>query len=505
MRPSRSQRNRTIVLFCRKDGGRRWRRGDLIVRICSAFGRAAADEDRGRRPRRRRRPDRGAPGPRRPRGLGARARRDAGARPRRRPAGRERARLVLGARSRRATMPRRSGAQELVVIAVKAPALPARRRARSRRCSARRRSLLPAMNGVPWWFLPAAVPDAGAARERRPGRPPARAAAARARPRLRRPPRRLEPGAGRVRHDVGERLIVGEPAGGASARVDAVCAALASAGFQAEASADVRRDVWYKLWGNMTMNPVSALTGALTDAILDDALVRDFVLRCMAEAAAIGARIGCPIAQSGEERLDLTRELGGFRTSMLQDADAGRPIELDALVTAVHEIGGRVGVADAEHRRAARPDPADGARSRPLPVVTPLCRHATARHRPASRRRIAVLSGHAPCITLGGHGSPAARHVRPPAGLDLGQGSGRDLRQRRRRLDARRRLPRAARRHAAAHRPAVADRGASDHRRARRGAEPRLAALAGAQQPEAVRARPPGLRLLRRPLPRSTT
>ena len=107
----------------------------------------------------------------------------------------------------------------------------------------------------------------------------------------------------------------------------------------------MRREVWYKLWGNMTMNPVSALTGALSDAILADELINDFVLRCMAEAAAIGARVGCPIAQSGEERLGLARQLGGFRTSMLQDTEAGRAIELDAIVTAVHEIGGRVGVA----------------------------------------------------------------------------------------------------------------------------------------------------------------
>jgi 2-dehydropantoate 2-reductase len=148
-----------------------------------------------------------------------------------------------------------------------------------------------------------------------------------------------------VRHGFGERLVIGEPAGGPSARVDAVSDALRSAGFQAEASADVRREVWYKLWGNMTMNPVSALTGALTDAISDDELVRAFILRCMAEAAAIGARVGCPIAQSGEERIALARQLGGFRTSMLQDSEAGRPIELDALVTAVHEIGARVGVA----------------------------------------------------------------------------------------------------------------------------------------------------------------
>ena len=236
------------------------------------------------------------------------------------------------------------GPQQLVVIAVKAPALPAVA-ASIAPLMGPATVLLPAMNGVPWWFLPAAMPEQAPLASVDPGGhlldqlPLDRVlgcvvhlAAS-------------SPAPGRIRHNVGERLIVGEPRGGASARVDAVCAALASAGFPAEASADVRIDVWYKLWGNMTINPVSALTGALADAILDDALVRDFVLRCMAEAAAIGARVGCPIAQSGEERLDMTRELGAFRTSMLQDADAGRTIELDALVTAVHEIAGRVGVA----------------------------------------------------------------------------------------------------------------------------------------------------------------
>ena len=236
------------------------------------------------------------------------------------------------------------GTQELVVIAVKAPALPVVANAIAPLLGPTT-VLLPAMNGVPWWLLPAAMPEQAPLASVDPGGTLL----------ARLPLERVlgcvvhlaasSPAPGRVRHSIGERLIVGEPAGGASARVDAVCAALASAGFQAEASADVRIDVWYKLWGNMTINPVSALTGALTDAILDDALVRDFVLRCMAEAAEIGARIGCPIAQSGADRLDLTRELGGFRTSMLQDADAGRTIELDALVTAVHEIAGRVGVA----------------------------------------------------------------------------------------------------------------------------------------------------------------
>jgi 2-dehydropantoate 2-reductase len=236
------------------------------------------------------------------------------------------------------------GPQELVVIAVKAPALAAIADAVAPLLGAET-VLLPAMNGVPWWFMPAARPDEAPLASVDPGGvllaklPLARVLGCVVHLTC------SSPAPGEVKHGFGERLIVGEPAGGNSARVAAVCAALASAGFQAEASTDVRREVWFKLWGNMTMNPVSALTGALTDAILDDTLVREFVLRCMAEAAAIGARVGCPIGQSGEERMALTRELGGFRTSMLQDAEAGRAIELDALVTAVHEIGGRVGVA----------------------------------------------------------------------------------------------------------------------------------------------------------------
>ena len=74
----------------------------------------------------------------------------------------------------------------------------------------------------------------------------------------------------------------------------------------------------------------------------------------MAEAAAIGTAIGCPIAQSGEDRIAITRKLGAFKTSMLQDVEAGKPVELDALVTAVREIGQQAGIATPQHRRAAR-------------------------------------------------------------------------------------------------------------------------------------------------------
>ncbi|MEJ3744388.1 2-dehydropantoate 2-reductase [Actinomycetes bacterium KLBMP 9797] len=149
---------------------------------------------------------------------------------------------------------------------------------------------------------------------------------------------------GVTRHHAGDGLILGEPAGGPSARVSALAEPLRRAGFAVTISDRIQTDVWYKLWGNMTMNPISALTGTTTDRILDDELVYGLVRAVMGEAAAIGARIGCPIAQTAEERSAVTRKLGVFKTSMLQDAEAGRPLELDALVTVVREIGVAVGV-----------------------------------------------------------------------------------------------------------------------------------------------------------------
>jgi 2-dehydropantoate 2-reductase len=143
---------------------------------------------------------------------------------------------------------------------------------------------------------------------------------------------------------MGAGLIVGEPGGGRSARVERVVTELARAGFDAKLSERIQQDIWYKLWGNMTMNPVSAITGATGDRILDDPLVRAFCSAAMAEAAAIGAKIGCGVTQSADDRNAVTRKLGAFKTSMLQDVEAGRPIELDAIVAVVREIGEKVGV-----------------------------------------------------------------------------------------------------------------------------------------------------------------
>jgi 2-dehydropantoate 2-reductase len=89
----------------------------------------------------------------------------------------------------------------------------------------------------------------------------------------------------------------------------------------------------------MTVNPISAFTGATTDLIMGDELVRGFISRVMLEAKEIGARIGIPIDQQPEDRHAVTMKLGAFRTSMLQDVDAHRPVELDALVTVVRELG----------------------------------------------------------------------------------------------------------------------------------------------------------------------
>jgi 2-dehydropantoate 2-reductase len=238
------------------------------------------------------------------------------------------------------------GPQDLVVIAVKGPALAAVARGIGPLLGPDT-IVLPAMNGVPWWFCEG-VPGfpAGPLRSVDPDGAIAAAIPLRqvlgcvvhASAAVREP--------GRVEHRIGRGLIVGEPRAGRDAdggRTGRVVDLLAQAGFEATRADDVRRDIWYKLWGNLTMNPVSALTGATSDRMLEDPLVRAFCSAAMQEAAALGARIGCPIAQSPEDRHEVTLRLGAFRTSMLQDVEAGRPIELDSIVGAVVEIGRRLG------------------------------------------------------------------------------------------------------------------------------------------------------------------
>jgi 2-dehydropantoate 2-reductase len=133
--------------------------------------------------------------------------------------------------------------------------------------------------------------------------------------------------------------------GEATPRVQALVDLLTRAGINTTLSPQIQKDVWFKLWGNMTVNPISALTGATTDLIMGDDYVRGFISAVMLEAKEIGRRIGIEITQSPEDRHEVTKKLGAFKTSMLQDVEAGRSVELDALVTVVRELGELTGVA----------------------------------------------------------------------------------------------------------------------------------------------------------------
>lgn len=237
------------------------------------------------------------------------------------------------------------GPQDLVIVAVKAPAL-ASVAPLVAPLLAPHTVVLTAMNGVPWWFfdgfggalagtrlqtidphgaMPLAIPTAHVV-----------GCVVHASCSVDAP--------GTIRHHFGNGLIVGEPAGGESPRVQALAALLQRAGLNATVSRQIQKDIWYKLWGNMTVNPVSALTGATTDRILGDELVRGFISAVMLEAKAIGERIGIPIDQQPSDRHAVTLKLGAFKTSMLQDLEARKPVELDALVSVVRELGQLTGV-----------------------------------------------------------------------------------------------------------------------------------------------------------------
>jgi 2-dehydropantoate 2-reductase len=232
------------------------------------------------------------------------------------------------------------GVQDLVVVAVKAPAMTEVAKAIAPLLGPRT-IVFTAMNGVPWWFfegfggryagthLKAVDPGGSIARA-----VPAQhiiGCVVHASCSLDAP--------GQVRQHFGNKLIIGEPSGEKTPRVRELAALLEKAGFEAVQSDQIQKDAWFKLWGNMTMNPISAVTGATTDLVLDDELVRGFIHKVMLEAKEIGARIGIPIDQSPEDRHVVTRKLGAFKTSMLQDVEAGKAVELDALVTVVKELG----------------------------------------------------------------------------------------------------------------------------------------------------------------------
>ena len=250
-------------------------------------------------------------------------------------------RLALdeGGESRTARLATFGGTADLLIVAVKATALTAAARSAGAMVGPDT-IVVPMLNGVPWWFvggmqLNSIDPDGSIAQalpfEQILGCVVHASCS------------RSAEGVVMVKH--ADKLIIGEPDGESSERLARIQALFERAGLRPDPTGNVRRAMWYKLWGNATINPLSALTRATCDKILADPQCRAWMLEGMAELAAVGAALGCPIGESGEERMAVTARLGAFKTSMLQDVEAGRPIELEALLGAPREIAAARGIA----------------------------------------------------------------------------------------------------------------------------------------------------------------
>lgn len=171
---------------------------------------------------------------------------------------------------------------------------------------------------------------------------------------------------GTVNHTAGRDFIFGEIDGSVSERIESLAGAIDGTGLAARITTRIRDEIWTKLIGNLSVNPISALTGARIGEVLDNPELCALARTMMAEGMRVAEAYGARIAMTIDERIDLGRKVGGAKTSMLQDIEKGRPLELDAIVSAVVELGRRVGVATpniesvaalirAREKHAARP------------------------------------------------------------------------------------------------------------------------------------------------------
>lgn len=151
-----------------------------------------------------------------------------------------------------------------------------------------------------------------------------------------------EPGV--IRHIEGDRFILGEPDGSQSERATELCDALNNAGFTSRVRNNIRDDIWVKLWGNLCFNPISALTLATLDKVAGEPATAAVCRNMMLEAQEIGEKLGARFRVSVDKRLAGGAAVGAHKTSMLQDLELGRPMEIDALVTVVQELGRLVDV-----------------------------------------------------------------------------------------------------------------------------------------------------------------
>jgi 2-dehydropantoate 2-reductase len=152
------------------------------------------------------------------------------------------------------------------------------------------------------------------------------------------------PEPGLISHNMGARLILGEPGGENTARTRRIADALAAAGFEIVVSNTIEKEFWVKLLGNVSFNPVSALTASTADRLIESQEVKSYMVEIMREVLAIGRAVGVDADIDPEARIDMARALGPFKTSMLQDLEAGKRLEIDGLLAGTLEIARKAGV-----------------------------------------------------------------------------------------------------------------------------------------------------------------
>lgn len=232
------------------------------------------------------------------------------------------------------------GQQDYVIVALKAHSVPA---VAEQMTSLFHDStaVVTTVNGIPWWYF---YGHEGALADRRlesvdPGGvqwdllQPRRAIGCVVYPACDVP----EPGV--IQHIEGDRFTLGEPSGEKSERVERLSAALRAGGLRAPVKARIRDEIWLKLWGNLSFNPLSALTGSTLETLCADPEVRAVARSMMQEGQEIGEKLGVRFPISIERRIAGAAAVGAHKTSMLQDLERGRPMEIDALVTSVQELG----------------------------------------------------------------------------------------------------------------------------------------------------------------------
>ncbi len=237
-----------------------------------------------------------------------------------------------------------AGVQDVVIVTLKAHSLPAAA-PQIAAMMGPQSALVTGVNGVPYWYFHgldgpfrdrriASVDPAGALWDTL---PPAQAIGCVVYPAA----EVVEPGI--IEHTYGDRFSLGEPDGSRSERVEAISRLLIAGGLKAPVRPRIRDEIWVKLWGNLTFNPVSALTGSTLDRITGRPDLRALCRAMMLEAQAVAEALGVKFAIGVDKRIEGAAEVGAHKTSMLQDLERGRPMEIDALLGAVVELGGITG------------------------------------------------------------------------------------------------------------------------------------------------------------------